>query len=174
MGILDELRDALISERSSFAVDGGEWDAVMVEDVDRVFDTFEAEHPGLVDTTVHCENCHQPFAKANIRTIMTVGPTGTHYQATLCTPCANTLDMQAWYGFTNEKQEMSTKMRTKVFEIEEAAHETAEGCSTNGGSISIEQLQKQDIEGWIIIREDWSNGTESYLNESGMFDAFQL
>lgn len=52
MSALDELRELLLSARSS-AFDY--LDAVMVEDIDRIFDTFEAEHPGLIDETVVCD-----------------------------------------------------------------------------------------------------------------------
>ena len=29
--------------------------------IDKAFDQFEAEHPGLVDQTLVCDTCHQPY-----------------------------------------------------------------------------------------------------------------
>jgi hypothetical protein len=57
MSVLDELLADLLSERSTFDGGGTDWDAVEVNDVERIMREFEAAHPGLVDHWAVCPDC---------------------------------------------------------------------------------------------------------------------
>jgi hypothetical protein len=94
---LDELSDALGDawHRGCDADPNDTWGEISL-----TLSEFKADHPGIIDTTTECENCHGKFARSGVRVISTSGPTGAHYQATLCAHCADTLDMYEWYGFT--------------------------------------------------------------------------
>ena len=56
---LDELREILGSTATYPVPDTPDW--VTVEYALMAIDQFEAEHPGLVDQTLVCDTCHQPY-----------------------------------------------------------------------------------------------------------------
>jgi hypothetical protein len=108
VGILDELKESLELLRvdESVGVERMVANNVCLDHVQALVNSFEREHPGLVDNTVHCAECGNPVVKTyggcRLFTMEELyGDSGLFntdheaydalYRIRLCGPCGDTL-----------------------------------------------------------------------------------